>query len=534
MPTIEALTMRVEPVAPDAPASHIQDRFTKEPDTSVIAVVDDGRPLGLIERGAFYKAMATQPDAAATSAARLMDSDPTILEPGLDIDAFCQAVIHGGPRALAKGFLITRQGRYLGVGCAASMLQAMWRARIERAEWADAQAAALTEAEKQARSAAEAKSRFVALMSQELRTPMNGVLAVADMLSREKLNEGAARHVTTIVESSQALLQTLEDAVDLARAESGELELHVGPTALQALMDQIQTEWAPRAAENRVSLMVGYEGDTELVADLDGARVKQVFDNLIGNALSFARDGVVEARLNAVAGPQGVKLEARVRDDGPGLDPARVGTLFDGPDGTRGEAGLGLSICQQLIQQMGGRIAVQNNAGPGATFAFALTAPLSAVETQADSNVETLDDLDLQATPHVLIVDDNATNRIVAQALCEMFGCSSELAEDGVQAVEAVSARPFDLILMDIKMPRMDGVEATRAIRALEGPASEIPIVALTANADPDDAKGYLAVGMAAVVEKPIKPERLRLAMNTALEQACSAQTEAGPVQAVA
>ena len=124
-------------------------------------------------------------------------------------------------------------------------------------------------------------------------------------------------------------------------------------------------------------------------------------------------------------------------------------------------------------------------------------------------------------------MDDNATNRVVAQALCEMFGCTSETAEDGQEALEAVQSTRFDLILMDIKMPRMDGVAATQAIRALDGPVSRIPIIALTANADPDDARKYVASGMAAVVEKPIKPERLRMAMNAAL-----AEDEASAAQA--
>ena len=168
---------------------------------------------------------------------------------------------------------------------------------------------------------------------------------------------------------------------------------------------------------------------------------------------------------------------------------------------------------------MGGKIWAENNAGRGATFAFDLVAPRTTVDADAGSNVSSLSDLDLQSNPHILIVDDNATNRVVAQALCEMFGCTSETAEDGVDALEAVQDRPFDLILMDIKMPRMDGVQATKAIRALTGPARNIPIIALTANADPDDAKAYLATGMAAVVEKPIKPERLRMAMNAALAE---------------
>ena len=172
---------------------------------------------------------------------------------------------------------------------------------------------------------------------------------------------------------------------------------------------------------------------------------------------------------------------------------------------------------------MDGRIWAENNPGRGATFAFDLDVPRAQVAAAAPSNVESIGDDELLTNPHILIVDDNATNRVVAQALCEMFGCTSETAEDGVEALEAVQERRFDLVLMDIKMPRMDGVQATLAIRALDGPASALPIVALTANADPDDARKYVEIGMAAVVEKPIKPERLRMAMTLALEQAAAA-----------
>ena len=169
---------------------------------------------------------------------------------------------------------------------------------------------------------------------------------------------------------------------------------------------------------------------------------------------------------------------------------------------------------------MSGHIWAERNQGKGVTFAFDLCAPQAVIEAEADSNVSELGGLSLQSQPHVLIVDDNATNRVVAQALCEMFGCTSETAEDGLEALEAVQATRFDLILMDIKMPRMDGVAATKAIRALDGAVSHTPIVALTANADPDDARKYVASGMSAVVEKPIKPERLRMAINTALSEA--------------
>ncbi|MBU2377939.1 MAG: response regulator [Alphaproteobacteria bacterium] len=532
MPTIEVLTERADPVSPTVSAAEVFARFQCEPDTLVIPVVADDRPVGLIERNAFLLKIAG-PFGHALYANRpvshVMDAEPAVVEAGVRIDTFCDILIKSGPGALMRGFIVTREGRYRGVGTAVSLLQAVNdQQRARNAELAE-QALALTDSRTQALASARAKSQFLAIMSHELRTPMNGVLAVAELLRRQPLTDAAHSHVQTIVDSSESLLRILQDALDLSRAEAGELELTPAPTPLRALMDDIEQMWAPRASQDSVRLMVGYEGDTELTADLDGVRIKQVFNNLIGNALKFARNGVVEASLKAWSENGVVRMEARVRDDGPGIDADRVDAIFEpfvhgsGPDG----AGLGLSICRQIVDRMDGRIWAENNKGRGATFAFDVAAPLSAAPADSASNVSALADLELQSSPHILIVDDNATNRVVAQALCEMFGCSSETAEDGVEALEAVQARPFDLILMDIKMPRMDGVQATQAIRALTGPERNIPIVALTANADPDDARHYLSIGMAAVVEKPIKPERLRMAMNLALTEPAEAETAA-------
>ena len=290
-------------------------------------------------------------------------------------------------------------------------------------------------------------------------------------------------------------------------------------------MDALQAEWEPRALGQGVRLMIGYDGDTELAAEMDGVRLKQVFDNLIGNALKFSRGGMVEASLKARATGGSIVVEARVRDSGSALaglaEEDLFATFLTAADqgAAPGGVGLGLSICRHIVHAMGGSIWAERNQGKGVTFAFDVCAPQAVIESEADTNVSEITELNLQTQPHILIVDDNATNRVVAQALCEMFGCTSETAEDGQEALEAVQATRFDLVLMDIKMPRMDGVAATQAIRALNGPASRIPIIALTANADPDDAKKYVASGMAAVVEKPIKPERLRMAMNAALAE---------------
>ncbi|MGZ9098335.1 MAG: response regulator [Brevundimonas sp.] len=535
MPTIEALTERAEAVTSQTLGCDVFARFEREPDTLVIPVVDGERPVGLVERNVFLLKIAGAFGHALYAnrpVLHVMDAEPAVVEAGVSIDSFCDVLLKSGPGALMRGFIVTRGGRYHGVGTAVSLLQAVNdMQRRQNAELAE-QARELADTRTQALASARAKSQFLAIMSHELRTPMNGVLAVAELLRRQPLNSQAHAHVKTIVDSSETLLRILKDAVDLSRAEAGELELQPEVTPLRTLMDEVQAMWAPRASEDDITLMVSYEGDTELAAVIDGVRLKQVFNNLIGNALKFARNGVVEAGLKAVAVGDRIRLEARVRDDGPGVDGDHVDSIFEpfvhgsGPDG----AGLGLAICRQIIDRMDGRIWAENNPGRGATFAFDLNVERTRAAAAAASNIETLGgEGGLNNHPHVLIVDDNATNRVVAQALCEMFGCTSETAADGVEALEAVQERRFDLILMDIKMPRMDGVQATRAIRALDGPVRDIPIVALTANADPDDAKKYIATGMAAVVEKPIKPERLRMAMNLALDQAAAALATAAP-----
>ncbi|RZJ18853.1 MAG: response regulator [Brevundimonas sp.] len=522
MPTIEVLTERAEAVPPDALGSDVFARFEAEPDTFVIPVLEGDRPVGLIERNDFLLKIAGPFGHARyfnRPIVHVMDPEPPVVESTMRIDAFCDSLMKSGPGALLRGFIVTRKGAYAGVGTAVALLKAVNDLQRQQNEEMQEQARTLSDTRTQALAAARAKSQFLAIMSHELRTPMNGVLAVAELLRRQPLNQAAQAHVQTIVDSSETLIRILQDALDLSRAEAGELELNAEPTPLRAMMDDVQALWEPRASQDNVTLLIGYEGDTELAAVIDGVRVKQVFNNLIGNALKYARNGVVEARLKARVEGDKVRMEARVRDDGPGVDPSRVDVIFEpfvhgsGPDG----AGLGLSICRQIVDRMDGRIWAENNAGRGATFAFDVVARRAVVEEEAASNVSDLSDFELQANPHILIVDDNATNRVVAQALCEMFGCTSETAEDGLEAVEAVQNRAFDLILMDIKMPRMDGVQATEAIRALDGPVRNIPIIALTANADPEDAKRYLSIGMAAVVEKPIKPERLRMAMNAAL-----------------
>jgi CheY-like chemotaxis protein len=357
----------------------------------------------------------------------------------------------------------------------------------------------------------EERNAFFEALAAEVRRPLDGVLAVAELLQRQPLTPEVQQYVRTLAEQHQSLLQTLNDACDISRAERGALELAPAPVELRPLMDAIQDEWQQRAAHAGVALSISYDGE-DLVALIDAQRLRQVFNHLLDRALKLTRRGGVEVSLKAHRQGPGILVEGRVRDSGMALPPERLARIFEAR--LDPAEGMGMMLCRRLMEAMSGQIRAENNVGAGSTIAFDLMAEEAQAVVQQD------EDRPAGRAAHVLVVDDNATNRMVAEALCEMFDCTSETAEDGVEAVEAARSGRFDLILMDIKMPRMDGVEATRTIRAMPGACGAVPIIALTANADPEDAAGYIASGMSSVVEKPIKPEALLAAMNACLPDA--------------
>ena len=343
-------------------------------------------------------------------------------------------------------------------------------------------------------------------MDTEFRGQIEGLLAMADRLSRQPLTADAMSQVRSIRAAGETLGRLADGARDLLLARSGGIALAPASHCLRDLMDTVLNRWTDSADEAGVAFLISYTGDRDLSAMVDAPRLIQVFDALIGNALRQTRRGSVEAILHARTDGETVHLEGLVRDTG-------AGALGDG-------ISLPLSLTQAIVHAMHGRVEAESNPGKGMTVSFRLSA------LRAGAVAAPVQERPVKGAPHVLVVDDNATNRMVAEALCEMFDCTSETAEDGEEAVEAASRGRFDLILMDIKMPRMDGIAATQAIRALGGPAGEVPIVALTANVDPDDARTYLAAGMCCVVEKPIKPDRLLQAINLALASPAAATGE--------
>ncbi|WP_395670986.1 response regulator [Phenylobacterium sp.] len=502
-------------VRPDVTGAEVYRRFDTEPDTMAIAVVDEAqRPVGIIERNAFLVRMAAQYGHALWSkrpVSHWMKTDPVIADGDVTVEEFCGRVMHESPSELLHGFIVTCGGRYAGVGSMLSLLQASAAQTARLAEAAEA-------SRRKADAALAARGRFLAVMSHEIRTPLNGVLATAEIVRRKMREPELVPLLDTIVDSGDVLLRLLNDALDLSRAEQSGLELAEDPLPIARLMDDVRSLWTSQAELQQFVLDVEFEGPADLWVLGDQVRLRQVLNNLVGNAMKFAHRRV-SVRMWADSGEPCYRIVGEVRDDGPGVPAERLAAIFEPFQQTdegmrKGGAGLGLAICQQIIERMGGTIGAMNRPEGGACFRFEV--PLYALPAPpAPKPAEPT--MDESRPLHVLIVDDNATNRLVARTLLEMFGCTSAEAADGAAAVVAASQGAFDAILMDINMPGMNGIEATRKIRSLPGPKSRIPILALTANADPVDAATYRECGMNGVVEKPIKPERLLAALQGVL-----------------
>lgn len=356
----------------------------------------------------------------------------------------------------------------------------------------------------------------------DVRQHLAGLTALADQLARQRLAPDAQACALGITDLAASLSRVMDAARDLKRADDDGLSVTPAPVRLRDLVDQIEARWRPRAAASGVTLLVAYDGDPEASALVDATRLLQLYDGFIGEAVCGQGRGAVEAVLAAHVTEAGIRLTGRVR--GPrdfAWDASDAEARVDAIAERLGlEVALGALLARRILTRMGGKFRREANAGASDTVTFELLLAPIPVTTEAPAEPR-------GRGAHILVVDDNATNRMVAQSLVEMFDCTSEAAEDGEEAVEIASSGRFDLILMDIRMPRMDGVAATRAIRALPGAAGAVPIIALTANADPEDAEGYLAAGMNGVVEKPMKPEHLLSVLKRALAPAPASKTAA-------
>ena len=380
------------------------------------------------------------------------------------------------------------------------------------------------DAEQRARQKAEvasaAKSDFLAVVSHEIRTPMNAVISAANLLRRTRLDPRQREHVSMLIDAGDVLMGLLNDVLDFSKIEAGKMELESADMVVRERLAAMARLWEPRAMANGVRLGLRVAADVPEAVRTDPLRFQQILFNLLSNAVKFTREGEIGLAVDW----DGARLSVAVSDTGCGIPPDRLAHVFNsfeqadvGTTRRHGGTGLGLSISRKLAEIMGGSLTVTSVEGRGSTFT--LTLPTEAVEGEAARPERQIETLNALRGRSILAADDHEVNRRILTLLLEPHGCRLTLVENGAEALEAALREPFDAILMDMQMPVMDGLEATRRIR--DGSVNRgTPVIALTANAMDTHRAAWDAAGVHAFLTKPIDPVMLA----GTLAEACAAE----------
>jgi CheY-like chemotaxis protein/anti-sigma regulatory factor (Ser/Thr protein kinase) len=395
---------------------------------------------------------------------------------------------------------------------------------------------ALEEARKAAEAASASKSAFLANMSHEIRTPLNGIMGMAQVLDGASLEPQQREYLATILESGETLMTLLNDVLDLSKIEAGRFDIVPTDASIHDILRRQMQLWKPRAEEKGLDLTFAFDADLPVCLSFDSVRVQQCVSNLVSNAIKFTTKGRVEIFASARKTEDGAHLVTiRVADTGPGMDAETLSRLFqpfaqadESIQRVHGGSGLGLSITRRLAELMGGTATAESELGRGSAFYISFRGEPAksrpAIGAPAGGQRGDVREMLRQSNLRVLLVDDHPINRQVAALFLRPFNMRIVEAVNGAEALEALKREPFDLVLLDMHMPVMDGPTAIAKIRSSGESWAGIPVIALTADAMSGDRERYLGMGMTGYLSKPLA-ERDLLSEITRVRNIGSAAT---------